>query len=105
MLEQKRTWFLSILLLSAHAFATPIVIVSTGDGFVIGTNGVDTKGLEVCKTHYAGSTVVIRATDLARVPKSPGSSEMLDDSTVEEWKILDPTKDASHISSDMEQFF
>jgi hypothetical protein len=87
----------TVFALVPQAIGTPIVVVSTKDGFVIGTNSVDTGGNHVCKTHYAGSTVVLRSTLLARLLRY--------DSTLYEWGVLDPKQDMSSIASKTKQFF
>jgi hypothetical protein len=95
----------TVFALVPQAIGTPIVVVSTKDGFVIGTNSVDTGGKHVCKTHYAGSTVVLRSTKLARLFKDPAQKELIYDSTLDEWRVLDPKQDMSSIASKTKQFF
>lgn len=90
---------LAILALGPQAIGTPIVVVGTRDGFVVGTNGLDSGGMEVCKVHYAGSTLVLRSTNDARWTSSRNPKTVIYDSTREEWKALDSHKTFLQISS------
>jgi hypothetical protein len=95
----------AIVMFSAHALGTPILVVGTRDGFVIGTNGLDSGHIEVCKIHYAGSTVILRSATDVRWPATRDPDKIVYDSSLEEWKVLSSKKSLAQISADVKLDF
>jgi hypothetical protein len=66
--------FIALLALTLpRAHATPIIVYRTNDGFILGTNAVNSAGALACKLHFVGDIAVLRAADLVGLADRKGN--------------------------------